>query len=245
MEKIQTFITKNSLSIGFSFITLCFISYLANFNKELSILNSDWGSFGSYIGGITSPIIGIIGIVLTYSILNNQNKESHQTEFRYMFEVLFEATEDKINIIHFKKGRKDYKGNQAIRILNREFASMITFIKQNNPNKNIVDVAYEAFDTIHKDANGSFSPYCKNIHNCLKIIDNVCDSSHKKTYANLLRAQLSKDHMTFLLYNGIGSYDFSNFKKRLEKYTMFQDIENIPDISQDIKNLYNSKAYID
>jgi hypothetical protein len=85
----------------------------------------------------------------------------------------------------------------------------------------------------------------KNMLNCLRVIDKFCESEHKKKYTDLLRAQMDSDDMIFLFYNGIGSSDFVDFKERIEKYTMLQDIGNSSVVDADIKGLYNGQAYSD
>ena len=245
MKRFQDIITKNSFFIAFLFIALGLIGYGINFKGSLSTSNSDWGSFGSYLAGVTSPILGIIGIVLTYSILNNQNKESRQSEFKFMFQMLYKSLDDKKKEITIKKGRKVYSGKEAIKYLNVDFQSLITFNKGRNSNTPTIELASSAFWSVSDDVNvkGSFATYMKNVHNCLKVIDCFCELEHRKTYADLLRAQMDTDDMIFLLYNGVGSSKFSDFKERLEKYTMLQDIANITSVDSDIKELYSSKAY--
>lgn len=243
MERFQNYITRNSFFIGFLFVLLGLVSYALNFMGELSSRNSDWGLFGSYLGGVTSPILGIIGIVLTYNILNNQNKESRQSEFKYMFQILFESLEEKKELITIKKGRKSYSGKEAIKFINIDFKSLIRYQKNQSTSRPTREIVSSAFWSIYDDANGSFAIYMKNMHNCLKVIDKFCEDAHKRTYADLLRAQLDSEEMIFLLYNGIGSSDFAGFKTRIEKYTMLQDIGNTTSVDADIKSLYDNKAY--
>lgn len=245
MERFQTFITKNSFFIGFLFVALGIIGYIINFTGSISANNSDWGAFGDYLNGVTTPILGIIGIVLTYSVLNNQNKESRQSEFKYMFQLLFESLEVKKDLIAIKKGRKNYKGKDAIKFINSDFKALITYQKNQKTSRPPNEIASNAFWSVYDDVDGSFATYMKNMHNCLKVIDKFCESEHKKTYADLLRAQMDSDDMIFLLYNGIGSADFADFKLRIEKYTMLQDIGNSTLVDADIKGLYSNQAYND
>lgn len=243
MERFQTFITKNSFFIGFLFVALGILSYILNFTGHFSSNNSDWGAFGSYMGGVTSPILGIIGIVLTYSILNNQNKESRQSEFKYMFQILFDSMEGKKELITIKKGRIKHKGKEAIKFINNDLKALISYQKNQNTSRPIREIVSNAFWSIYDDVDGSFATYMKNMHNCLKVIDMFCESTHKRTYADMLRAQMDSEEMIFLLYNGIGSIDFAGFKRRIERYTMLQDIKNLTTIDADVKSLYNNKAY--
>jgi hypothetical protein len=238
-------VINNSFLICFIFTILCVAGYIINFIGHISDNNSDWGTFGDYIGGITSPIIGIIGVILTFAILNNQNRESRQAEFKYMFQILFDSLEDRKELISIKKKRVTYRNKEALKRINIDLGTIVKSLRQRNPNRNIQEIANEAFWSIYDDIDGTSASYMKNLHNCLKVIDTYCNDSHKKTYADLLRAQMDTEDMIFLLYNGIGSADFANFKLRIERYTMLQDIRNNTSISEDIKGLYSNTAYED
>jgi hypothetical protein len=245
MERFQTFVTKNSFFIGFLFVALGLIGYIMNFTGSLSSSNSDWGTFGDYLNGVTTPILGIIGIVLTYSILNNQNKESRQSEFKYMFQMLFESLEVKKDLIIVKKGKRNFKGRDAIKLINNDFKALIRYQKKQKTLRPIGEIVSHSFWSVYDDLDGSFAIYMKNMHNCLKVIDKFCEKEHKKTYADLIRAQMDSEDMIFLLYNGIGSTKFSDFKERIEKYTMLQDIANSTSVDPEIKGLYRNQAYND
>jgi hypothetical protein len=246
MKKIynftENFVRDYAIAIVFSCLVLFTVSYLFEFHNGFSSDQTHWGTFGDYINGITAPIIGVIGVVLTYTILNNQNKESSQSEFKFMFEILFNSTEKQIEKISFKKGRKTYVGRDAIKMLNNHISGLIVY---NLKSKGIDEAVKTAFNIALEDAGYSFPAYMKNLHNCLKIIDNHCSENHKTTYAHLIRANMNSQEMIFLLYNGVGKLDFLGFKQRIEKFSMLQDIARDTSIRDDVKSLYAAKAYKD
>lgn len=221
-----------------------FILYSCYFCGGFSEMNSDWGSFGSYIGGTMGPIVGIISIVLTYKIIIHQLKDSEQSEFRFMFSKYFDSLEDKIELLEIEKGNISYKGKAALRILNIDFASVIIHLKTSQQaaggSIDYMKIAMNAFDSVNSDYNGVFSPCMKNLHNCLKVIEFFCDKNSEKIYANIVRSQLGTEEMKFLLYNGLA---FPGFKKRIEMYSMLQDIKNTNEVDKEIKNLYVAIAY--
>lgn len=243
-SKIHTTLKEHPFAVVFTILLIALTFYFLNFSDRISNDNADWGTFGDFINGATAPVIGIIGVVLTYTILNNQNKESSQAEFKFMFEMMFSSSEKQIEKISFKKGRITYTGRQAIEILNKHIKGLIDFHLKSGVT-GTDDAVRSAFISALSDANDTFTPYMKNIHNCLKIIDLHCDEKHKKTYANLLRANMSKSEMIFLLYNGVGKLEFVEFKRRIENYTMLQDIINDNRVIQPVKDLYVRRAYID
>ena len=104
LSKIQNSFREHPFSVVFTILIVVLGVYFMNFSKGISSDNADWGTFGDFINGATAPIIGIIGVVLTYTILNNQNKESSQSEFKFMFEMMFNSSETQIEKITFKLG---------------------------------------------------------------------------------------------------------------------------------------------
>lgn len=246
IKSISSYVEKFIINYAIIIVFFCLITfvvlYLTYFNYNFSKDQTHWGAFGDYINGITAPIVGVIGVVLTFTILNNQNNESSQAEFKFMFEVLFQSSEKQIEKINFKKGKKIYNGLKAIEMLNNHIAGLI---KYNLRNKSIDEAVKMAFSAALEDANYSFPAYMKNLHNTLKVIDNHCRAEHKMTYAHLVRANMNSHEIIFLLYNGIGKDDFSGFKGRIEKFSMLQEIYYDSSIRQDVKDLYDPKAYKD
>lgn len=68
-------------------ITICFYVFSGNFSNNLSSNNADWGAFGSFLGGVMSPVIGLFSVIfLGFNLLaqqfqlNQQFKESLKQE---------------------------------------------------------------------------------------------------------------------------------------------------------------------
>lgn len=215
------------------------IFYFCKFT-ELENSRGDWGTFGDFMGGSLSPLIGIISIILTYRVINNQIMQDRQTEFKYMFEILFAAMSDKKQYIKIK----ELVGNEALKRINKDIEGVYKkFVKSKisaTPKKNISS----AFWSVHDDLQGCSGPFMKNIHNCLKAIDKHCLDSHKKEYSDLLRAQLSREELVFIFYNGIGDDDFQSFKDRIEKYSLLKDVHNYP-FEPELKELYSDNSFKD
>lgn len=215
--------------------------YFKQFNQGFSIKNDNWGTFGDFFGGSLSPLIGIISIVLTYNIINNQNKENRQSEFKYMFEILFDSIDQKREIIE-RKVRITLNGKKALNRINKDIKSVYEFQKRQNPALTDIQAFRNAFWSVYDDINASSSPYMKVLHNCLKTIDKNCVSERQEQYSSLLRAQLHADELIFIFYNGIAHDDFSNFKKRIEKYSLLKEISHYS-LPLELKTLYNPKAF--
>lgn len=220
-------------------ILLC--KYFSHFNLGYSDQNGDWGTFGDFLGGSLSPLIGIISIILTYSIINNQSKESRQTEFKNMFQILFDSIPDKENIIE-RKGRPNLSGKKALFRINKDIESVYKSEKIKNPTANAVELFQTSFWSVYDDIKGSSSPYMKVLHNCLKAIDKHCLEDRQEAYSSLLRAQLHPDELIFIFYNAIASDDFKNFKSRVEKYSILKDISGY-EFPEELRGQYNPSAF--
>lgn len=55
------------------------MSYFLNFHGGVSLDNSDWGTFGDFIGGILNPIFGFLGLIALLWTINLQIKELEAT----------------------------------------------------------------------------------------------------------------------------------------------------------------------
>jgi len=215
--------------------------YFNKFHSNLSNDNGKWGTFGDFLGGSLSPLIGVISIVLTYNIINNQNEENRQSEFKYMFEILFDSIDQKREVIE-RKVRTVLNGKKALKRINKDIISVYEFQKKNNPTQKDLDSFRVAFWSVYDDIDASSSPYMKVLHNCLKSIDKNCAEERQEQYSSLLRAQLHADELIFIFYNAIASDDFSNFKKRIEKYSLLKEISGYP-LPMELKSYYEGKAF--
>ncbi|MES2619200.1 MAG: putative phage abortive infection protein [Bacteroidota bacterium] len=223
-----------------AYLILLFL-YFSHFGFKYSKTNGDWGTFGDFLGGSLSPLIGIITIILTYNIINNQSQENKQSEFKNIFQILFDSINDKKEIIE-RKGKPNLSGSKAVARINRDIEAVFKYKKKKNPNSDKLELFTQSFWSVYDDINGSSSPYMKVLHNCLKAIDKHCIEERQEAYSSLLRAQLHPDELVFIFYNAIASDDFKNFKLRLEKYSIMKDIANYG-FPQELKEKYNPNAF--
>lgn len=220
---------------------LLLYKYFTHFNSGYSDTNGDWGTFGDFLGGSLSPLIGIISIILTYNIINNQSKETKQTEFKNIFQILFDSIGDKKELIE-RKGRPNTSGKKALFRINKDIESVYKSEKRKNPTANSRELFSKSFWSVYNDINESSSPYMKVLHNCLKAIDRHCIEERQEVYSSLLRAQLHPDELVFIFYNAIASDKFKNFKSRLEKYTILKDVYDYK-FPQELRDLYDRNAF--
>jgi hypothetical protein len=209
-------------------------------STSLDVLNG----FGDYFSGTTAPFLSIISIYLTYKVFSSQNREIRQADFRHMFQFLFDTMEKQKGKISVRMGTMTKKnGEEALNVLNDNFRSFVEYYTNVKKVSNPREIAKKSFAAVYDDANGSFTPYMKTIHNLLKIIDKYCIEENKETYAHMVRAQMNHEDLQFMLYNAIGKNEFLNFKMRIEKFTMLQDLYETDKVEKSIYDLYAKKAY--
>lgn len=230
------------LIVVISIYIILAIFYFNNFQNGISISNEDWGTFGDFFGGTLSPIIGIISIYLTYNIIYNQIKENKQSEFKYIFQILFDSLDTKRNSITWNQNNKSFTEIKAIQRINSDIESLYSYLKDKNKTKTDIENFQDAFWSIYEDINGSSSPYMKVIHNSLKSIDKNCLDERKEEYSSILRAQLNSDELIFIFYNSISTSNFKNFKNRIEKFSILKDVSEYK-FPEELKVLMGKKAF--
>jgi uncharacterized protein (DUF952 family) len=98
LEKLRKLDRTAWLIIGGSFVVLCLPYILTQFEGFVSF-NTGTGAIGDTIGGITAPIVGLMGAILVYyalreqikanEIINDQFKEQKKITYRQNFEQVF------------------------------------------------------------------------------------------------------------------------------------------------------------
>lgn len=223
--------------------------YFSHFHSGYSDNNGDWGTFGDFLGGSLSPLIGIISIFLTYNIIKSQTQESKQSEFKNIFQILFDSIADNKKIIEIDKRGIKLSGQKALFRINKDIESVYKSEKRKRANVKVqsIELFQRSFWSVYNDINGSSSPYMKVLHNCLKAIDNHCLAERQETYSSLLRAQLHKDELVFIFYNAIASDEFHDFKCRIEKYSILKDIAEyeFPQELDEFRELYEERAFVE
>lgn len=107
-------------------ILIPLISYFKNF-KGVSWKNADWGAFGSYFGGVSSPFLSLLGFFAVLYTIKRQGKEAQEGNRRLEQKFDIESIHKLIEY-HYKKVdsmriNKEVFGNRSFSTLISQFKS--------------------------------------------------------------------------------------------------------------------------
>ena len=75
-----------------------------------------------------------------------------------------------------------------------------------------------------------FAPYFMLLYNLIKFVERTEGVNNKKTYTNIVRAQLTDDELFVLFFNGLSQYGRQHFKPLIEKYSMLKHLDTNQEI---------------
>lgn len=274
-----------SIVIVVAFSIFVVARYVINFGTDLSASNSDWGTFGDYIGGTLNPVIAgfaFYWIIQSYrlqkeelsearELLQKQNSVLNEQNFESMFfqlmSLLNELIKD-LSLTGLKNGDESdeesplfFEGSVTNRkcfeklhdILIRLFlygykrGDYIT--DESNPNQQHFNIKFfdsknrvigdcdlsaqvvfinQHYEKFYYDYGHIIGHYFRTVYNILKFVDTAnIDETKKKTYTNLVRAQLSKFELGLLFYNSINpKFGSSKFLPLIKKYDLLKHLED-------------------
>ncbi len=112
---------RNYIYLASGILVVVISFYLFNFyGHSLSSQNSDWGEFGSYVGGVAGAFLTLLSIILLIKTLDSQNRNATISQFEASFFELFrlhkEITDRIVGEVHIEvrnsgyEERKTHKG---------------------------------------------------------------------------------------------------------------------------------------
>jgi len=214
--------------------------YVYNF-KHLGLSNDQekWAQFGDYIGGTLNPILAFFAFVALLITIKLQNDGLQQSKDE------LELTRKELE----KSAMAQEKQSKSLELQNKATNLQIfenTFFSLLKENHKILDNLYEdrqitssflsdfleegglerkrlrpRFD---RENNGFFKTYFMMLYQLLKFVDNAENSINKKTYTNIIRANLGNEILSLLAINCYVN-DFQEYKGYLEKYSFFEHLD--------------------
>lgn len=248
--------------VGYAAIILLFTESITEYSVDKS------GVFGDSFGLLTSLFSGlafaglIITIVMQKDELALQREELQLTrkefsgqkeELKIQNETLrvqkFESTffqmialhNEIIKSIDIQRGQKEFVGRDAFqefyRKINRNTAMLTGFSSDNLAE---IDSTYLNFYDTY--AQNEIGHYFRNLYNIIKFVDKS-EVPDKKTYTNMIRAQLSSYELALIFYNCLSSLGNEKFKPLIEKYSLLKTLPDNLLFNEVHKKIYEIGAY--
>lgn len=250
---------KNNLKIYYCvscvLILLCFFFvtlYPIYLGTEISMDSNKWSNFGSYVGGVIAPLLGLLAFVGVLISITNQNRENqkterenriHATENRIIKQIEFHHNIcNNIKIPYNLKRTKFKEGRIAFEFLFEKYLK--TFFKEiefSNSHLYEEQKIDSAFSKLYNKEGQQFGFYFKNLFYLMKYIDES-EGIDKIHYSRLVRAQLSKSEIQMLMYNCIFKKG-KKFKIIAETYGLLNGIDKTEMIKSEHKELFANSAF--
>ena len=181
-------------------------------------------------------------IAQTNKELKEQNKTIMLQRFENTFFSMLELQQTIVNELRYEFVNVEYKGRNVLSVIYKQIK-----------NKAYVDNRLTLEDSIEKYLqcyytyvfNGILDHYFRYLYRIIKLVDEsqCLTNVEKYNYLCLLRAQLSKDELLMLFYNGLSDYGNEKFKPLIEKYALFKNIRSEFLLRHNHYELYASGAY--
>lgn len=212
---------------------------------EVSDKSSEWSNFGSYLGGVIGPILGLLAFVGVLLSIANQNSENYkaETENRIIKHIEFHHNIcNNVKIPYDIKETKFKEGRQAFEFLYEKYLkTFLNEVEQQNPHLAEEQKIDNAFSKLYKKEGNKFGFYFRNLFYLIKYIDESKEID-KNHYSKLVRAQLSTPEIQLLMYNCLFKKG-KGFKSLVTKYGLLNGIDETEMIKSKHKKLYDDNAF--
>lgn len=214
----------------------------------------DKGQFGDSFGVFTSLFSALAfgGVLFTLWYQHQtlqQNKRD--TDIRHFESILFSLISAHNNVIqdmdiHGTETKMLHaKGRDCFyRYFVRHLKPAYKRLKGEKPNGDELELANSAYGTVWLRHRQNLSHYLRFLYNIFKFIDSSeLPIDLKKKYTNIVRAQLSDYELLILFYNCLHKNGSQRFKPLIEKYSVFNNLQDDLLLNPIHRNFYLPSAY--
>ena len=212
-------------------------NYINRLPKENATWYQNQGQFGDMFGALNTLFTGLAFAGLLYTIhlqrkdLETQAKRLDQQDFNNTF---FEILRRLMDIAKSFPPR-DSSGTGA---LNQHYHYMLEHLKRDPPPQNPKDLQNRANDYFK---NSVLRIYFRTFHCLLTFID-TAKIDNKSFYIDLVLAQLSRAEQQLIFYFCLLEEEI-DFKKLIEKYSLFKNMPRADLIAKEHAELYTKQAF--
>jgi uncharacterized membrane protein len=247
--------------IGIVIAVVALMFYFAKFHEGLAEKAEAWGQFGDFIGGVLNPAFSLLALLALLATFNLQIQEfrlstkelqnsaealsaQHVAMQRQIFENTFfqllnlhNQLLDNIDLIG--RGGETFKGRDCFKIFANRANTSIVALKGAKNDLDVFRVAYKEFQKAHEREVGH---YFRTLYNLLKFIDSA-NGVDSRFYTNIVRAQLSSDEVTLLMYNCMSETGHKKFKPLVERYSLLKGLTEVFISTGLVEKVYSPKAF--
>ncbi|AZA76132.1 hypothetical protein EG347_00590 [Chryseobacterium sp. G0186] len=267
-EEKKLYIGWISIGVALVVLAMWFATYFLLRGRGIEIR----GTFGDMFGSVNAIYSGLAfgGIIITIYMQSHelklqreelketrkefitQNETLRVQRFENTFFQMISSFNSIINNTSIKIGSENYEGRQAFnKISENIYLDARNLAVQSVRNgKSFIDsmndhsvddiiIFYTNNYNMYKEY---LAHYYRTFYHIIKLIDNT-DGINKRTYVAFARAQLSSHDMILFLYNGLHQNGKEKFKPLIEKYTVFDNIDDELLINLKPKGQYAPTAF--
>ena len=228
----DTFGAVNALFAGLAFAGIIFAIILQK--KELELQRQELKETRNEIRGQKEQ-------------LQAQDLTLQKQNFENSFFQLLSFHNEIVNSLEIPSGRgRTENGRMCFRLLFQYLKGFYNNSKYRTSKQmkdNIkINALYEEFLSHYQ---WSIGHYFRHLYNTVKFVDQhrfIKEFEDKKTYTDLIRAQLSSNELGLLFYNCLSDRG-AKFKCLVEKYALLKDIDFEGLLEPEHRSLYSEKAY--
>lgn len=234
-----------SLLIAITVGVLIAFFWAGNLLLGLSMPPTDRGMFGDMFGAVNALFSGLALAGVIYAIhlqraeirltkedltrtkqifekqsasLDLQNVETKKQMFEATFFQLlrvFTQITENLDIV----GDKTTTGKDVFTVFEKRLRQAEAGLRQGGSSPNHATI----YAAMYEQNQNDLGHYFRMLYTVLRFVDRAMIDD-KKTYTNILRAQLSNAELHLILYNGLSNYGREKLKPLLESFGMFDNL---------------------
>jgi hypothetical protein len=207
----------------------------------------DWVKIGSYVGGVTGPLLSLLAffgvlISISYQTISGKRTEEINTITKHI--ELHQNLTNELKIQYGATSKQKTKEGRMIfdYLYESQYKTLFSEVENENPDETEDHKINEAFDKLYDQYGSQFGYYFRNFYYLIKFL-NESEYLDKKYYSTLIRAQLCKSELQLLFYNCLSSRGKIYFKPLVEEYGLLNGINKNEILKVDHIKLFESSAF--
>lgn len=246
---------------GLCFAALVLVLYFGKFHGSLSDKADAWGQFGDFIGGTLNPtfsLLALLALLATFTLQIQEFKlstkelrnsaESLAAQHHAMQRQIFENTFFQLLTLHNQilnsidlslKGGNISKGRDCFTVFVKRANQEISAQPSATTDIDSFRIAYSEFQQTYEREVGH---YFRTLYNLIKYVDSA-EGINARFYTNIVRAQLSSNEVTLLMYNCISEVGFDKFRPLVEKYSLLKGLTELTLSAALIRTVFSPDAF--